>query len=295
MGVSKPLFEKTLARPVEIAGVGLHTGEKTRVRILPAEPGSGIGFTRVARKNDPSSSRMRGSDPRMRGDDVARGDDVKRRSRVWVDGQPIETVEHLVSAFVGLGIANARVEVRGPEIPALDGSAAGFAKRLAGAGLVAQKKKREVFELREPLFVSGERSAILALPYPGFRVTYTLDYAHPLLKGQTVSFEIDAPTYLRQIAPARTFCTREEAVALREAGYGKGAGYGNTLVMGPRGPVRNRLRFRDECARHKVLDLIGDLGLLGFAVRAHFIAVRSGHALNRKMAQCVSQQKGKNS
>lgn len=276
------MFERTVRKPVDIRGRGLHTGKEAEVRILPAGPGTGVIFARPG-----SESGTRAAD--------AFGRAAERRTRVVAGGQAVETVEHLLSALSGLGVANARIEVRGPEIPALDGSAAGFARAVTRAGLVRQKRRREIFELKEPVFAAAKDAAILALPYDRFRVTYTLDYPHPRLRAKTVSFDVDEKTYLAEIAPARTFCTREEARALRARGFGLGADTQNTLVMGPKGPLRNRLRFADECARHKVLDLIGDLAPLGFAVEAHFIAVRSGHALNREIGRLILQQKERTS
>ena len=141
--------------------------------------------------------------------------------------------------------------------------------------------------MREPIFCHEGSAALLALPHDGLRVTYTLDYPHPALRSQTVSFEVDEGVYARQIAPARTFCTEEEARSLRQKGFGKGADRRNTLVMGPSGPRGNRLRFADECARHKVLDLLGDLGLLNLDLRGHFIGIRSGHALNHRLCELI--------
>ncbi len=156
------------------------------------------------------------------------------------------------------------------------------------AGREPQGAEAPAFEVAEPIFLSAKNAVLAAHPHKGLRVTYTLDYDYPGLRAQTVSFDVDERTFSREIAPARTFCTADEAKSLREAGYGLGADTRNTLVMSPEGPVENSLRFPDECARHKALDLIGDLALLGARLDAHVIAIRSGHQLNRRLVEAIA-------
>jgi UDP-3-O-acyl N-acetylglucosamine deacetylase len=270
------LSERTLRRPVRLAGVGVHTGRAVSVRVEPAPAGTGVRF----RRGDAARSAF------VRA--AAGASAGERRSRVGTGAAAVETVEHLLAAASGLGLSNLLVTIDGPEVPILDGSALGFVRAFLGAGLKSQAGRRPVWRVREPLFIADGGAV---LPDDAFRITYTLDYAHPALRGQTVSFRVDERTFVKDIAPARTFCTEEEALALRRRGLGRGADTRNTLVMGPRGPRRNRLRFRDECARHKVLDLVGDLALLGFAIRGHVVAIRSGHALNHRLLRLILNQK----
>lgn len=274
------LFEKTLGTAVTFEGKGLHTGERAVMTCRPAAPGAGLRFFRM----DGGGRRE------ALLEDAAGG--AGRRSTVGKGDAAIDTVEHVLSALAGLEIANAEVEVSGPEVPAMDGSAKAFVEKFLKAGIVPQARERDAFEVTEPIFYSAGNAAISAFPHDGFRVTYTLDYDHPALRAQVVSFEVTDRTYADQIAPARTFCTEEEAAALQKAGFGRGADTANTLVMSAAGPVKSKLAWPDECARHKVLDLIGDLGLLGFRIVGHIVAVRSGHGQNRAFVEQMRKKKG---
>ena len=277
-------YQKTIKNKISFKGVGIHTGEVTNVTCTPAPAGKGISFERVDLDSRP---RWTLPAPLFVGD----SEGAARRSRLGSQVGQIETVEHLMSAVWGLGISNLHVEVHGPEIPILDGSAEEFVRSFLKIGLVEQEVSRPSFAVSEPLFVHSGKSAILMLPHDTFRVTYTLDYDHPQLRGQTVALDLTEEAFIKEIAPARTFCTEQETDVLRKQGLGRGASYQNTLVMGDDGPLQNSLRFPDECARHKVLDLVGDLGWLGFDLQAHVVAVRSGHALNHQMRDLVLQQK----
>lgn len=279
--------EKTIAQSVELKGRGLHTGAPAMVRLEPAPEGTGLCFFRSdAGSGTPAAGFS--------------AEGAERRSRVGDGDDSVETVEHLAAAAAGLGVLNLNIRVDGPEIPAMDGSAAPFVDAMARAGIREQKGRREVWGPREIIFCArntgsggrGSNAAIAVFPCETFRVTYTLDYDHPQLSEQTVSFEIREEVFRRELAGARTFCTEAEAAALRARGFGRGADTSNTLVIGGSGPIQNTLRFPDECARHKALDLVGDLALLGFPVRGHFVAVRSGHALNRALARKIIEQRG---
>lgn len=255
-----------------LSGAGLHTGEKTEVRVRPS-PGNGIRFFK------------RGKAVPMRTSPSA------RCTAIGEAEDRILTVEHLLSAAAGLSITDFDVDVDGPEMPGLDGSALDFVKFFKSLGLAAAKEQRPAFRVREPIFCSEDRKAVCILPADRFSVSYTLDYGHPGLKTQTVDFDVTPEIFELKIAPARTFCTEEEAKAARAAGLGKGATTQNTLVISAKGPVENAYRLENECAAHKVLDLIGDLGLLGFPVLGRVIAVRSGHSLNQKLVEAILKQK----
>lgn len=278
-------FERTLRREAAFEGVGIHTGERSRLVCRPAVPGTGVVLTRVDLAEKPRWILNKPEGPT--GAPAASRSAERRTVLAGPDGS-VETIEHFSAALWALGIANMHAELSGPELPILDGSASEYVRVLQAAGLEDQPGRiRELF-VREPIFVSGERSAVLALPHDGLRVTYTLDYSQPGLQAQTVSLDLSPQIFLDSVAPARTFCAREEVDQLRRQGFGKGATTDNTLVMTADGPLNNRLRFSDECARHKILDLIGDLGLLGADVRAHIIAVRSGHALNHRFREALA-------
>lgn len=274
--------QATLRGEAVVEGIGIHTGERARLVCRPADPDNGIV---LLRKDLPGEPRWNLTGP-LASEAVTQG--AGRRTLLSGAGGSVETVEHFMAALWGLGITNLTAELEGPELPILDGSAADFARALAAAGIADQGRPGRELVVREPVFVSGDRSAILALPFDGLRVTYTLDYPYPGLRAQTVSLDLTPRNFLEQIVPARTFCAREEAERLREQGFGKGATTANTLVMTADGPVDNRLRFTDECARHKILDLIGDLSLLGADLRAHVVAVRSGHALNHRLREALT-------
>ena len=267
--------QRTIARETRTEGVGLHTGQRVEVTLRPAPSGTGIVFRRVDLPGQPQIP--------ARASHVLDGAQSARRTTVGVGDAQVQTIEHLMAALWGVGVDNAVVDISGAEVPGLDGSAAPFVALLQGAGLTEQDAPKKTFRLREPVWISEGEATIAALPYPDFRISYTLSYNHPGLQPQYVSFNSGGAGFETDIAPARTFCLDEEAKALREQGLGQGANYENTLVIGPQGVIQNRLRFDDECVRHKILDLIGDLSLLGVQLQAHVIALRSGHPLNIRL------------
>jgi len=273
--------QQTVVKETAIKGIGLHSGEPVAVRVIPAPPDTGILFIRADLPHRPTLPAC----PKYAQDQGV----GMRRTVLAKDGVEIHTVEHLMGALWGLKVDNAYVEVTGAELPGLDGSAAPFVQLLKTAGVVEQDAPRKFISLREPIVVEQDGSTIAVIPDPQFRVSYTLSYPHPMLKTQFVSFGPAEQSFGDLIAPARTFCLYEEAEALRAKGFGKGANYENTLVVGNAGVMQNTLRFDDEFVRHKVLDLLGDLYLLGGHLRAHVIAVKSGHALNIRLLHKLDQ------
>lgn len=263
--------QKTVGKSGSIEGVGLHTGRKARVFVEPAEPNKGLRFFR----------------------DGIRVEGIFSSARCTAIGRKslsLATVEHLLSALTGLGVTNADIGVTGPEIPILDGSAADWVQFLKKLGVIDQPAPLAVHRIAEPIFCHDEKAALAVYPADDLRVSYALNCRHPLLADQKVDFLMDAGVYEREIAPARTFCTEEEAQVLKKKGFGRGADFKNTLVIGAKGPLQNRFRFVDECARHKVLDLLGDLALAGFAVKGHVVGLRSGHALNHELVKKIIYQ-----
>jgi len=273
--------QHTLAHDVFMNGVGIHTGQAVSLRVTPAEPDVGIVFVRADLPHRPTIP--------VRSVQVVDESHSVRRTTLSKDGVSIQTVEHFMAALWGTGIDNAYVEVTGSELPGFDGSAAVFVQQLRTAGAVDQSVPRRYFSVREPVVVAEGESCIAVFPDRDLSVSYILDYRHPMLKSQFVSYAANGVSFDEAIAPARTFCLKDEAEALQRAGFGKGATFENTLVLSDQGVMNNTLRFDDEFARHKILDLLGDLYLLGAHLRARVIAIKSGHPLNVKLLKKLNQ------
>jgi len=273
--------QRTIAKELFLNGVGIHTGEAVSLRVLPAAPNVGVVFIRSDLPHRPTIP--------VKSVQVVDESQSVRRTTLTKDGVAIQTVEHFMAALWGMGIDNVYAEVSGSEMPGLDGSAAPLLAQLKAAGTVEQPACRRFLSIREPVFVEDQDAFIAVFPDRRLRISYLLNYDHPRLKSQFVSYIQDGASFEDTIAPARTFCLKEEADALRAAGLGKGATFENTLVVGEQGVMNNTLRFEDEFARHKILDLLGDLYLLGAPLRGRVIAVRSGHTLNVKLIKKLSQ------
>jgi UDP-3-O-[3-hydroxymyristoyl] N-acetylglucosamine deacetylase / 3-hydroxyacyl-[acyl-carrier-protein] dehydratase len=259
--------QRTIKKETSYQGPGLHSGREVKLLLRPAEPDSGITFVRTDLMGRP---RVRVSH---------RSAQKKQRQTVIAEGAAeVQTVEHLLSAFTGLGVDNVEIEIDGPELPGADGSAMPYVELVQKAGIVDQKPPRKQFTLDKALVIESGAASMVVLPNPqGLRITYVLEY--PGLRQQ-VTLDVDEQSFVRGIAPARTFCLQSEAEELQKAGFGKGANTTNTLVIGPAGVIDNTLRFDDEFARHKIMDLVGDLTLLGADLHAHVIAQKTGHASN---------------
>ncbi len=270
----KTSVQKTVSKEGRLSGIGLHTGQPAVLTLKPAPVDTGLRFSRGGRPVE-----------------AVWDHEATRCSAVGKGEERILTVEHFLAALQGLGITNLFIDVDGPEVPGLDGSALDFVRELKKLGVAEQGKIREFYRVREPIFCYDKTKAIAIHPAESFRVSYLLDYDHPELRGQKVDFELTPEAFESQIASARTFCTDLEARELKAKGFGLGADETNTLVVAEDGSHRGGMRFEDEPARHKVLDILGDLGLLGFPVLGHVVAVRSGHALNRELAQKIKAQK----
>ncbi len=274
--------QQTIARDVSFKGIGLHTGLPVSLRVTPAPIHTGITFVRTDLPHRPAIPATV-----AHAVDAGRG---PRRSTIAKDGVEVQTVEHLMAALWGGGIDNAYIEVSGVEVPGLDGSALPFLQQLKAAGAVAQGAPQKVFTLREPVFVGDGEAFVGVFPDPTLRISYTLSYAdHPMLRSQFADVALNGQAFEETVAPARTFCLKREVEALRAAGFGKGATAENTLVLAEEGLVNNTLRFPDEFARHKVLDLVGDLYLLGAHLRGHVVAIKSGHGLNVRLLKRLMQ------
>ena len=275
--------QQTLKEPVSFRGMGLHTGRTVEVTLRPAEPDTGIVFVRT--DLDPKT-RVRATV------DSVCSEELRQTALVVGDGI-IRTIEHLMAVFHGLGIDNAIVEVDSEEIPGLDGSAKEFTKEIHRVGLVAQGGERRFIEIKEPVFVDRGDQSLIILPAPHLTISYTLSYRHPDLKDQFLSLPILPEIFEREIAPARTFILKEETDVLLASGLGKGANRTNTLVFERNLPLDNSLRFDNEACRHKIMDLLGDLYLLGGFLKGHVIALRSGHSLNLELVRKLSMTQSK--
>jgi UDP-3-O-[3-hydroxymyristoyl] N-acetylglucosamine deacetylase len=261
-------FEQTIRSAIEFSGVGLHSGAPVRMRILPAPAGSGIVFRRVD---------LDGFTVEAVGRNVAR---VSYATSLMKKGVLISTTEHLLSAFVGLGLNNAMVDLDSLELPILDGSALPIVQAVLSAGLRRQRRKRVYMCIRRELEVRDGDKSIAVYPADSYRIHYRIDFPHPLVGNQEFTVELSNGSYLRQIAPARTFGFLRDEVALRNMGLIRGASEANAIVLTDEGIKNPPLRFPDEFVRHKVLDLIGDLALLGHPLLGRIEADRAGHAMH---------------
>lgn len=275
--------QKTIAKDISLEGIGLHTGNTVRIKFKPAPVNTGILFIRTDLPNQPI----------IRADAIylLSGDKNPRRTSIGNNGVEIHTVEHLLAVLSGLGVDNLIIEIDNNEVPGLDGSGINFIQAFSNAGLVVQDKERRFFSVKEPIWIEDNGASIAVLPANEFRISYTLNYPNDILRAQHTDFIITPETFQKEIAPSRTFCLEDEVEDLKRKGLGKGANYENTLVVTDKGVIKNKLRFDDECARHKILDLIGDVSLLGLPIKGHIIAVKSGHPLNIKLLMRLKAQK----
>ncbi len=274
--------QRTIEREISLSGVGLHTAGKVSIVFKPAGVDAGITFVRTDLAGSPAV--------RVSTDSLLPESYSIRRTSIGSGEAQVHTIEHLMAALSGLGIDNLCIEINNSEVPGLDGSSVEFLEALTKAGIREQEKERKYFSIREPIFVEEPGASIIALPAPEFKVSYTLDYNHPFLKSQFLEVDFSPELFKGQLASARTFCLEEEAEELQNKGLGCGANYDNTLVIGKNGVVKNKLRYPEEFVRHKVLDLMGDLYLLGSPIKGKIVALRSGHSLNLKLARKINQQ-----
>jgi UDP-3-O-[3-hydroxymyristoyl] N-acetylglucosamine deacetylase len=278
---SSALMQTTLKNPVEYAGIGLFTGQPCAIRMIPSAVNTGIVFYRTDLPGNPEIP--------------ARLEFVSGTPRCTclVKGEAsVQMVEHLLSALRGLGVDNLRIEVRGPEIPIGDGSALQLVHLIEQAGIQNLDQPRNVLRITQPIFWSQGETHLVALPFPGFRVSYTLHYPHsPLIGTQYFSQTMTEQYYKAEISQCRTFSLYEEIAPMMDRGLLKGGGLENALVIqGDRVLNPGGARFPDEMVRHKVLDLIGDLALLGVQIEGHVISIRSGHAGNVAFAKEIGKK-----
>jgi UDP-3-O-[3-hydroxymyristoyl] N-acetylglucosamine deacetylase len=261
-------FEQTVRAPAECKGIGLHSGAPVTLRILPAPAGRGILFRRID---------LDGFEVEAVSRNVAR---VSYATSLMKKGVLISTTEHLLSALIGTGIDNAVVELDNLELPILDGSALPFVELIQKAGIRRQRRERRYFRIRHELEVREGDKFIGIYPSDTHSVSYVIDFPHSLIGKQTFCVDLSDGNYVREIAPARTFGSRTDERAMRDMGLIRGASAENCIVLTRDGIENPPLRFRDEFVRHKVLDLIGDLALLGKPILGSVVADRAGHAMH---------------
>jgi UDP-3-O-[3-hydroxymyristoyl] N-acetylglucosamine deacetylase len=266
-------FEQTIRSAVECSGVGLHSGVPVHMRIMPASSGSGIVF----RRTDLDDFQVEAT-----GRNVAK---VSYATSLMKKGVLISTTEHLLSAFVGLGVDNAVVELDNLELPILDGSALPIVEMVQRAGLRRQKRLRQYLRVLKAVEVREGEKFIGLYPAENFSVCYTINFPHPLIGEESICVDLSRGDYARDIAPARTFGFLHEAEALRNMGLIRGASEENAIVLTRDGIKNGPLRFPDEFVRHKVLDLIGDLSLIGHQVLGRVVAGRAGHAMHTALVR----------
>lgn len=273
--------QRTLGSEAELKGIGLHTGETVTLRLRPADPGNGVVFRRVDLQGQPEIPAR-----------IEFMHDAPRRTCLKEGGAEVHTVEHLLAALSAAEVDNLVCELDGPELPGMDGSSRPFYDAIVGAKIKEQKEEQVVHTLRSPIHVADDNWTIVALPHDeGLRLTYTLAFEEPRIINETMTYDLSAESFRDSIAPARTFVTSAEMPMLREAGLGKGATEENTVLLTDDAEADvARMRFPDECLRHKVLDLVGDLALLGRPLNAHVIAQRTGHAANRTLVRKISAE-----
>jgi UDP-3-O-[3-hydroxymyristoyl] N-acetylglucosamine deacetylase len=268
-------FQTTIAAPFSCIGVGLHSGEETTVRVLPAELGQGRYFVRVDRSDAPViPACIESVRQTVLSTELVQGD------------ASIRTVEHLLAALVGMGVDNARIEIDGSEVPLLDGSAQRWASAIAASGVVSQtERQKSAIAITDPIFVRHQDAFVAAMPSEELRFSYGIDFEFSAIGNQWYSWAFDPETFATEVAPARTFGLADQIEQLRASGLVKGGSLENALVCSAEGWINPPLRFSNEPVRHKLLDLIGDLSLLGVFPTAHYLAYKASHSLHTQLVR----------
>lgn len=269
-------YRQTLGSKVSIEGVGLHSGREVRLSMIPGESETGLVFVRTDAGSHEIPATLDYAGPSFYATVLEK------------DGVCVSTIEHLMAALYALQVDDLRIELDGPEVPILDGSSRPFVDLILQAGRVEQPAPRQYLTLVRPVVVSDDEKRISAYPGREYRVTYAIDFDHPMLGYQELSASLWGDSaFADKLAPARTFTFEREVEALRARGLALGGSLENAVVLGERGLLNSELRFPDEFVRHKMLDLTGDLSLLGRPLRAHVVAYRAGHDMHGKLARRI--------
>ncbi len=271
--------QRTLRRPISCAGIGLHSGKKVTLSLKPAPADTGVRF----RRSDLGGLEVAATVKHVGGIHYATG--------LTLDAVRVDTVEHLLAALVSLGVDNAVVELNSPEVPIMDGSAAPFVYLIHEAGVKQLAAVRRFLKVLRPISLSRGDKRIAIYPSDHFKVTYSIAFDHPLLRHQSRTIRLNADSFVEEIAPARTFTFLKEVEMLRQQGLALGGSLENAVVIGDTGILNNALRYDDEFVRHKILDVIGDMALVGHPVIGHLVAHRGGHALHTAFAAQVLEER----
>ncbi|MEX2223530.1 MAG: UDP-3-O-acyl-N-acetylglucosamine deacetylase [Candidatus Rokuibacteriota bacterium] len=267
--------QQTLRRPVTIEGIGLHSGEAVRMTVSPAGADTGILFRAGDGTLIPANA-----------DHVV---DSNSATTIGAFGVRVRTIEHLMAAAAALGIDNMMVDIDGTEVPAADGSAKPFVDLLHSAGRGSVAAPRRPITITEPIRVGTESRWLEVLPSASLRISYTLDNSHPIIGLQAGTFEITEEVFSRELAAARTYGFLRDVPAMRQNGLARGGSLENAIVVGKRSVLNDSLRYPDEFVRHKILDVVGDLFLLGRPLRAHVVGRNAGHALNYQLVAAIQK------
>ena len=268
-------FQHTISSPISFSGVGLHTGVFTKLQIFPAAPETGIVFRRVDLDNFEIEANIK---------NVAR---VAYATTLMKQGVLISTVEHLLSSLYTFGIDNALIEINNLEVPILDGSALRFTNEIQRVGLKEQPANRKYIVIEESLTIEDRDRIISVHPARNFQIDYSIDFDHPLICQQNFNFYVSPEAFSTEIAPARTFGFYKEVEELKKKGLIRGGSLDNAIVLTEKGILNDALRFKDEFVRHKVLDSIGDIALIGKPLIARIVADKAGHALHTHLVNRI--------
>jgi UDP-3-O-[3-hydroxymyristoyl] N-acetylglucosamine deacetylase len=271
--------QRTLRRQISCAGIGLHSGNKVTLSLKPAPANSGIRF----RRTDLGNLEIQATVANLAGMHYATGLAHNEGS--------VETVEQLLAALVSLGIDNVVVELNYPEVPIMDGSAAPFVYLIQEAGIKPLGVPKRLLRVRQPIELTRGDKRIAIYPSDHFKITYSISFDHPMLRHQARTVSLSEDSFIEEIAPARTFGFLKEVELLRQHGLALGGSLENAIVIGETGVLNNQLRFEDEFVRHKILDAVGDLALVGYPVVGHLVVHRGGHALHAAFAAKLLQER----
>jgi len=270
--------QRTLKESIGCSGIGLHCGEKIEIRLRPAPPDTGIRFVRTDLEGRPSV--------KVAVENIL---DTNLATTVGLDGCRVSTIEHLMASFFGLGIDNAIVELDGPEVPIMDGSAAPYVFLLRSAGIKEQDEPKCFTLIKKSLSVCDGDRSIRVYPSKELKITYIIDFEHPLIRNQRYELVFSGRDFVREISKARTFGFLRDVKILKENGLAKGGSLDNAVVIDDfRILNEDGLRYRDEFVRHKILDFLGDISVLGSPVIGHFVVKKSGHFLNHLMLKTIA-------
>lgn len=269
--------QRTLKKKVSFSGIGIHTGETVDMTFLPAKEGAGINFKRIDLPGHPVIPAT-----------IEYVHANARNTTLGIADVRIHTVEHVLAAVKAFNIDNLTIEIHGIEPPVGNGSSDVFVSMIEDAGIIDQKGIVPIVKLEKPIYWTEGEIHLVALPYNGYRISYTLNYPDTILKSQYFSIDLNAESFKREISPCRTFSLYKEVSALMDRGLIKGASLDNAVVIKDDCILsKGGLFFPDEMVRHKILDMIGDLSLVGFDFHAHIIAIRAGHASNTALAKQI--------